>query len=170
MWSRLTLLLFLLLPLFGGRASGQSFTVSAEIVPGCLIRGSAQTSGLGGGVLAFGTHPATAEGPVYAVVTSGGSAVELECTAGLALSVEIDAGLHGTAASRHLVESGGGSVPYSLFVDAGLTTPLPPSGSVGVVVPPSGVVVLPVHAVAHLTGIQQAPGTYTDTLAVTFTW
>jgi spore coat protein U-like protein len=170
MWPRLALLI-LVLPGLASPADSQSFTVSADVVPGCLVSGSTETTGLDFGTLAFGTHPATTAGPLQAMATTGsGGTLELECTAGLTLTVSVDAGQHGDVSSRHLMAPGGTPVPYALYVDADHTTPLPPGGSVDVAVPPSGVMALPIHAVAYLPGSQQAPGLYTDTLGVTLSW
>jgi spore coat protein U-like protein len=153
-----------------GHAEGQTFTVSAEIVPGCIVSGSSQTSGIPFGSLAFGLHPATWNGSAYASASTGVGAVELECTAGVTLTMTVDGGLHASAGSRHLAASGASPIPYALYADSGLVTAIPMTGSVGVVVPPSGVIDVPIHGVAQMPGASQAPGVYADTLNVTFSW
>lgn len=153
-------------------AVDQSFTVSAEIVPGCVVAGSAATSGLAFGELAFGTLPATAEGEATTSTQLGSiGGMQIECTAGLDLTLSIDGGQHTVGGVRHLARTGGGStIPYVLYADAGRSQPIPSTGGLDVTVPPSGLLSLEVYAVATLPGAPAAPGTYTDTLGVEIAW
>jgi spore coat protein U-like protein len=169
MWLRVFLLSVVMVAT-ASETTGQTFTVSAEIVPGCTVRGTTQTSGIGFGTLSFGVHPATQQGPVQASATTGSGAVELECTAGLTLTVSVDAGLQPGAGSRRLAAAGGAVIPYSLYTDTAFVTAIPLSGGVDIVVPPSGVIEVPIHGVAHLPGVGQPAGSYADTVQVTFSW
>lgn len=153
-------------------ALAQSFNVSAEIVPGCAVRGTQQTTALAMGTIDFGVMPATYTGAVQASApTTVAGGVELECTAGLTLTLTIDAGQHASGGVRRMATAGGAAhVPYALYADAAHQTAVPLAGGVAVSVPPGGVIDLPIHAVAQLPGSAQAPGVYSDTVAVTLSW
>ncbi len=154
-----------------GVHAAQSFNVSAEIVPGCAVRGTHQTTALALGTIDFGAIPATQTGVVQASAPGGAmGGIELECTAGLTLTLAIDSGQHASAGSRRLATAGGAHLAYALYADAGHQTAIPLAGGVAVNVPAGGVIDLPIHAVAHLPGGGQAPGSYTDTVAVTLSW
>jgi spore coat protein U-like protein len=154
-------------------SSAQTFTVSADVVPGCALLTSNSTSGIDFGTLSFGTHPATNSGAVMAsVVASGGGTMQVECTRGLSVQVTVDAGQHASGAQRRLAlgSSPTDLVSYALYTGASLATPIPVGSSVSVVVPPSGVIDLPIFGAATLPGSGLMPGTYTDTVQVTLSW
>jgi spore coat protein U-like protein len=153
-------------------ADTATFAVSAQIVPGCTLIGSQQTSGINFGTLNFGSHAATTSGQVGAFVT-GGSALQLDCTPGIQLNVSIDGGLHASnsGTQRNLVRnSGTGAIVYSLYTTPAATTAIPVGQSVAVTVPSSGVIDLPIYGRATLPGTGLSAGVYTDTLQVTLTW
>ncbi len=119
-------------------ASAQSFTVTAEIVPGCGVVESMQTTGLDFGRLQFGTHPAAQSGPVDASAAGiGGGPVRLECTPGLELQLTVGAGEHASGTERRLGNGSGAFIPYSLFATPSYDTPLPAGGNVSLTVPSS---------------------------------
>ena len=151
---------------------GQSFSVTAQIVEGCTVNQSTQTAGVNFGTMAFGSYPAVQAGPVLGSVTLGGATVQLECTANLALQVGVGAGLHAAGGTRRLGHNGGDTylVDYALYTNAARTSPLPLTGTVGVTMPASGVMELPIYGVATLPGTGLMPGIYNDTLVVTLTW
>lgn len=154
-------------------SSAQTFTVQAEVVEGCALVGSNETTGLDFGTLAFGSIPAIHSGDVAATaVGSGGSATQVWCTPGLELQVAVDAGTNANAGQRYLARNGGGSspIPYGLYTDALRTIAIPVAGYVSISVPPSGLVDLPIHGVASLPGGGLLPGHYADVLQVTLSW
>ena len=153
-------------------ADTATFAVSAQIVPGCALIGSQQTSGINFGTLNFGSYPATQSGPVGASVT-GGSALQLDCTPGVQLNVSVNGGLHASngGTQRNVVRNGGtNAVVYSLYTSAAATTAIPVGQSVSVTAPSSGVVNLPIYGIATLPGTGLVAGVYTDTLQVTLSW
>lgn len=157
----------------GAQAAAQtSFTVTAEIVPGCAIAGSATAANLDLGVLSYGVYPAVHSGQIVASTDAGaGIPLRVECTPGLELHVAIDGGLHAAGGQRRLGLAGGGTfVAYSLFANAALSVPLPVGTSVALEVPASGSLDLPIYGAATLPGTGLAPGVYNDTLHVTLTW
>jgi spore coat protein U-like protein len=153
-----------------GVAAGQSLAVTAAIVPGCAVDGSAATAGLDFGSLAFGTFPAVLAQSVDASL-SAGAGIQIRCTGGLGLQISADGGEHADGSGRRLARAGdpGSAVPYTLYATAAHDVALPIAGHVGLVVPASGLVDLPLSAVAALPGTAE-PGLYTDTLHVTLTW
>jgi len=153
-------------------AAAQTFAVTAEVVPGCAFVGAPASAHLDLGTLNYGVHPAVHAGPLTAsTIASGSAPVRLECTPGLELQVSVDAGEHGAGGQRRLgLEGGGALVPYSLFTSAALDTPLPIGALVGIEVPATGVLDLPIHGSLTLPGLGLAPGVYSDTLQVTLTW
>jgi spore coat protein U-like protein len=153
-----------------GAAAGQTLAVAAEIVPGCAVDGSPATSGLDFGSLVFGTFPAVLAQSIDASM-SAGAGVQIRCTSGLAFQMSADAGEHADGGGRRLARVGdpASAVPYTLYATAAHDVALPIAGHVGLTVPASGLVDLPVYAVAALPGTT-APGLYTDMLHVTLTW
>ncbi|ODS52699.1 MAG: hypothetical protein ABS36_16815 [Acidobacteria bacterium SCN 69-37] len=149
----------------------QSFAVSAELVAGCVVGGTHQTSSLAFGTLDFGVQSATDATPAHATaagVPFGG--LDLQCTPGLALTVAVDAGRHASSGTRRLSTVNGDTVPYVLYADAGRQQPISIDGRVDVTIPAGGVLDLPIHAVAYPAGAGQPAGVYGDTLAVTVSW
>lgn len=153
-----------------GVAAGQNLNVTAAIVPGCAIDGSPATAGLDFGNLAFGVFPAVLAQSVDASLSTGGG-VQIRCTGGLAFQLSADGGEHTDGGGRRLARAGdpASAVPYMLYATAAHDVALPIAGHVGVTVPASGLVDLPLYAVAALPGTA-APGLYTDTLHVTLSW
>jgi spore coat protein U-like protein len=153
-------------------AAGQAtdLDVMAEIVPGCAVDGSTAASGLDFGSLAFGTYPAVLAGPVDASLSASGG-VQVRCTAGLTFQLSADGGEHADGSGRRLARAGDPAsvVPYALYATAAHDVGLPIAGHVDVTVPASGLVDLPIYAVATLPG-SVAPGLYSDTLHVTLSW
>ena len=150
---------------------GQSFTVTAEIVEGCALVGTSDSSGLDFGTLNFGTYPAIYSGNVTASAVGAGGPVQVECTSGLTMQVDVDGGQHLSGSQRRLLHGGSGDVvPYALFTTASHAVPIPVSTPVSVVIPPAGVITLPIFGVATLSGTGLTPGAYTDLLQVTLSW
>lgn len=148
----------------------QDFTVNAEVVEGCVLIGTTGTSGLDFGILDFGSAPAIVAAELPGSAMTGSLATQLWCTPGLSMQVSVDAGQHASGGQRMLARSGGGQVPYALFVDSGHSVAIPPGGPVGVTAPPGGLIDLPIYGLASVPGGALMPGSYTDTLQVTVSW
>lgn len=172
MWARQLIAVIAAVNCLQTTGVGQSFSVSAEIVEGCTVNQSAQTTGVNFGTLAFGSYPAVHTGPVLGSVTLGAATVQLECTANLALQVSVGPGLHANGVTRRLGHNGGNTylVDYALYTNVARTSAVPLTGSVGVTMPASGVMELPIYGVATLPGTGLMPGIYNDTLQVTLAW
>lgn len=145
----------------------QSFTVSAQIVTGCGVAGGA-TSGLVFGTLDFGAHPAVATGDVSA--TTGGSALQIECSPGSALKMTIDGGAQPSAGNtqRNLQGPAGALVAYRLYADAAHSQAIGIGQAVSI--PVSGAISLPVYGALTLPGGAMPAGTYTDVAQVTLSY
>jgi spore coat protein U-like protein len=147
-----------------------SFTISANVSAGCLVAGSpSQTSGVGFGLLNFGTHSALATGSASAALTAGsGSMAQVQCTPGANVIVTLDGGQHAVGSQRRMKYGSNSYLPYSLYTSASQSTSLVPG--VGVSVDASSAITLPVYGVATLPGGGLPAGQYTDTVQVTFSW
>lgn len=138
-------------------ANGGQLIVSAEVTSGCMV--SSQQFG----ALDFGKAPSTSTETISTALVS---TMRVQCTPGVMLSMQVDAGQQG----RTLQRTGGGEViPYRLYGDAGMTTELLPGHSMAVVPDSSGARVLPVHGQVILPG-NVPPGTYADVLQVQLSW
>ncbi|CAB3961368.1 spore coat protein U domain-contain protein [Burkholderia aenigmatica] len=146
----------------------RTFAVSAQIVSGCGVAGGGSGTGLDFGTLDFGTYPAVAAG--QAVATSGGSALQIECSPGTTLKMSVDGGMHPTGGNtqRNLASAGNALIAYRLYADASRTTVLAVGQPVSI--PASGVVSLPIYGALTLPGGATPPGTYTDTAQVTLSY
>lgn len=146
-----------------------SFVVTAQVVAGCGIVGTSQTSGLDFGTLDFGTHSTVATGELSAVALSGGLPVQIECSPGSTLSITVDAGLHANAGQRRLQLVGQADVvAYALYADAARTQPLLIGQPVSL--PVSGTINMPIHGVLTLPGTGLPAGAYADTAQVTLSY
>lgn len=145
----------------------QSFLVSANIVPGCLIQG---LSGGLLGTLSFGSYPGTHNANVNAAFSQA-SGLTLTCTPGVVLNMTIDGGTNYNGA-RNLKQSGDATyIPYRLYTDSAHTgaSEILVNQSVSLGSSTGGNITLPLYGVAQLNGFSAA-GTYTDTLSVTLSW
>jgi spore coat protein U-like protein len=141
----------------------QAFTVSAQIVAGCGVVDSSQSTGVVFGTMDFGNYPALATGKASASAQVGGSPVQIQCSPGTTLGVSIDGGLHASGAQRNLKRVGGTQlVAYQLYADAAHAQPIP----VGQVVTHTvfGTFNVPVYGELTLPGPGSWPGTYDDTV------
>jgi spore coat protein U-like protein len=138
-------------------ASHADMQVSAQIVDGCEVASSQW------GRLDYGTHAAL---HADSVATSLAGAVQIRCTPGLALSMQVDGGLHG----RQLQRDGGNErIAYQLFTDAARSALLPIDQPVAVSLGLAGAVTLPIHAELRVPA-QMPAGTYSDVLQVQLIW
>ncbi|MBN3787164.1 spore coat U domain-containing protein [Burkholderia sp. Ac-20353] len=146
----------------------QTFTVSAQIVAGCGVVGGGSGTGLDFGTLDFGTHPAIATGQANA--TTGGSALQIECSPGTTLKMTVDGGIHPTLGNtqRNLANAGSRLIAYRLYADASRTNALAVGQAVSIAV--SGTVSLPIYGALTLPGGNTPAGTYIDTAQVTLSY
>jgi len=148
-----------------------TFSVNAVVTAGCLVVGNpAQTTGVGFGMLDFGTHSALMTGQATASLSMGaGSMAQVQCTPGTAVNLTLDGGLHAQGGQRRLKAASGHYLPYTLYTSSSMATPLAPG--VGVPVDAStGPTNLPVFGVATPGGAGLPAGQYSDTVQVTFSW
>lgn len=147
-----------------------TFTVSAQVVPGCGIVGRTASSGLNFGTLDFGSHPAVATGRVESQARLGGAALQLECSPDSRVDITVDGGLHGEGGAQRNVQLAGGDqrIPYSLYSDAALSRPLAIGQPISLTV--SGTIDLPIYGVLSLPGPGAPAGLYTDTVRVTLSY
>jgi spore coat protein U-like protein len=147
-----------------------NFLVSATVTAGCWVVGSiSQTSGIGFGMLDFGTHPAVQGGTYTAAVgMAGGSPAQVQCTPGATVTMTIDAGQNALGAQRRM-RSGAHYLPYHLTTLPGGGVSIAPGTGISVDAS-AGPTVLPVHGAAVAPGTGLPAGLYTDTVQVVFSW
>ncbi|MGE8323701.1 MAG: spore coat U domain-containing protein [Pseudomonas sp.] len=145
-------------------ATTSNFTVTAQIVAGCLVVGGVSQYG----TLDYGSHSALATG---ALSTSlGGTTVTFQCTPGVALSMSLGGGQNSASGTRNLKRTGGTEVlAYQLYQDAAFSQSLGIGQSVAVSYTDPTTIKLPVYGQVQLSGLLPA-GTYTDVVQVTVTW
>ncbi|MDX5629272.1 MULTISPECIES: spore coat U domain-containing protein [unclassified Brenneria] len=99
-----------------------TFTVSADIEKGCAFGRDVNASQPDMGAIDFGTLSAPAA-TVDVASTVGGGSIVVTCTPGIAVSIELDYGLHGGDGERRYVMNTTGSalLPYQLYRDAART-------------------------------------------------
>lgn len=152
-------------------ATTAAFSVNAAVSAGCLVVGNpSQTTGVGFGMLDFGSRSAIASGTSTATLgMSAGSMAQIQCTPGTAATVTLDGGQNALGSQRRMKFGANNYLAYSLYTSASMATPLPPN--VGVAVDTSaGTLTLPVYGVATLPGSGLPAGQYTDTVQVLFSW
>lgn len=147
-----------------------SFTVSAVVSSGCWLVGQpGQTSGIGFGLLDFGSHPALRSGTQLAAVSFGaGSPAQLQCTPGVAATMTIDGGQNALGPQRRM-RFGTFYLPYTLTTQPGGGTPIAPG--VGIAVDATGgPTLLPIYGSLSMPGSGLPAGRYTDTVQIVFSW
>jgi len=156
------------LPLLTGSLSAWSlptstFQVSASIVAGCVISGT--NTGVFG-TLNFGSQSGVASNSVSASFVQS-STITLACTPGTPLSMSISSNYTTTRNLKHT--SNTNTVPYTLYTNASLTTPIPVNSAVALSYSNANNITLPIYGLLKLPGPTRA-GVYTDTLTVTLSW
>ncbi|RLM24896.1 spore coat protein U [Brenneria alni] len=99
-----------------------TFIVSADIQKGCAFGSDVSNSQPDMGAINFGTQSASATN-VDVASTAGGGSIVVTCTPGIAISIELDYGLHSTSSSQRYVmnTTGTTSLPYQLYRDSART-------------------------------------------------
>ena len=145
-------------PLPLAAVTSQSFLVSATVTAGCLVVGGVSNYGS----LNYGSQSALATGTVRVALTGD---VQLQCTPGVSVSMQVNGGLNNVS-GRHLkMGSGTAQIAYQLFQDAARTQSLGIAQSVNVPYTNANAISLPIYGYVVLPGNQPA-GTYSDTLQV----
>ncbi|RCL24730.1 spore coat protein [Pseudomonas sp. AFG_SD02_1510_Pfu_092] len=145
-------------------ATTSSFTVTAQIVAGCLVVGGVSSYG----TLDYGSRSALFSG--FAGTSLGGSTVTFQCTPGVALSMSVDGGQNSAGGTRNLKRTGGTQLlAYQLYRDAAYSQNLGIGQSVAVSYSDPTAIKLPVYGRVQLPGTLPA-GAYTDVVQVTVSW
>ncbi|KQP18424.1 hypothetical protein ASF43_11510 [Pseudorhodoferax sp. Leaf267] len=146
-----------------------TFAVNATVSSGCWVVGNvSQTTGVGFGLLDFGSHPAMQAGSYTASIALAGSPAQVQCTPGVTATMTIDGGQNAQGAQRRM-RFGTYYLPYNLTTLPGGSVLIQPG--VGVSVDASaGPTLLPVYGRAIAPGTGLPAGQYTDTLQVVFSW
>ncbi|MNE07510.1 Spore Coat Protein U domain protein [compost metagenome] len=147
-----------------GAVTTSTFTVTAQIVAGCLVVGSVTSYG----TLDYGSQSALSKALLS--TSLGGSTVTFQCTPGVAMSMSVDGGQNSASGTRNLKRTSGTQVlAYQLYRDAAYSQALGIGQSVAVSYSDPTAIKLPVYGRVQLTGVLPA-GTYTDVVQVTVTW
>lgn len=146
-----------------------SFTVNATVSSGCWVVGNTtQTSGIGFGLLDFGSHPAIQAGNYDATIGMAGSPAQVQCTPGATVTLTVDGGQNALAGQRRM-RFGSHYLPYNLSTLPGGGTAIQPGVAFSVDAS-AGPTLLPVYGRAIAPGAGLPAGAYTDTLQVVFSW
>ena len=99
-----------------GAVTTSTFTVTAQVVAGCLVVGGVTSYG----TLDYGSQSALSTGLLS--TSLGGSTVTFQCTPGVAMSMSLDGGQNSTSGTRNLKRTSGAQVlAYQLYRDAAYT-------------------------------------------------
>ncbi len=143
-----------------------TFEVSAAIVEGCVV-----SSGGGEyGVLDFGVASTLSTDEKTAELVENQS-VYLYCSEGVTLNASVDGGANYANGHRNMIaEDGSGSlIPYTIYGDASMQTPVGVDESIQVVTRGVNQVSIPIYGKLTLSGSNPA-GRYNDNLTLTVTW
>lgn len=148
-----------------------TFTVSASVVAGCMVVGNpTQTSGIGFGMLDFGSQPAVLGANINASVSMSGSGMaQIQCTSGVPVTMTLDGGQNATGTQRRMRRAPNHYVPYALHASASGNAPIAPGAGVSVSTT-QGAMNLPVWGIASVPAGGVPSGQYTDTVQVVFSW
>ncbi|WP_051391656.1 Csu type fimbrial protein [Rhodoferax saidenbachensis] len=148
-----------------------TFAVNATVVAGCMVVGNpSQTTGVGFGMLDFGTHSAVTNTNINTSMgLSGGSMAQMQCTSGVAVTMTLDGGQNASGTQRRMKMAPNYYIPYSLQASASGNSAIAPG--VGVTInTTNGVMTLPVWGIASPPGSGLPAGQYSDTVQVLFSW
>ncbi len=147
-----------------------TFLVSATVTAGCWVVGNiSQTSGIGFGLLDFGTRSAIQPSSYTASISMGGaSPAMVQCTPGATVTMTVDGGQNALGGQRRM-RSGTHYVAYTLTTLPGAGVAITPGA--GMTVDASaGPTLLPVFGNANVPGTGLPAGLYTDTVQVVLSW
>ncbi len=148
-----------------------TFTVNATVVAGCMVVGNpTQTSGIGFGMLDFGSHPAILGANINASVSmSGGSMAQIQCTSGVPVTMTLDGGQNASGSQRRMKLAPNHYISYNLHATASGNSPIAPGVGISVNTN-NGVMTLPVWGIASVPASGLPAGQYSDTVQVLFSW
>lgn len=135
--------------------------VSATLTAACFI---------GGGSLAFGSFNSITQGGTAGTAASSGGAsnsvdIAYTCSTGASPQLTV-AGQHDNGAQLNMV-NGSAKLPYNLYADAGLTTPLTPGGDAVALATGDGTnKTITLHGVVPASDATLPLGAYGDTLTL----
>ncbi len=148
-----------------------TFTVNATVVAGCMVVGNpTQSSGIGFGMLDFGTHPAVLGAAVpTSVGMNSGSMAQIQCTADVPVTMTLDGGQNAAGQQRRMKMAPNHYIPYTLHGSASGNNPITPG--VGMPVDTrQGAMTLPVWGITNMPTSGLPAGQYSDTVQVLFSW
>ncbi|TLX54414.1 spore coat protein [Stutzerimonas nosocomialis] len=175
--ARRTASLLLLAPLASAdtgsneQSTSQSFQISAQVEPGCVLgSGPADTGSFG--TIDFGRLGHLAS-DVTAVSSSGSGSVVLQCTPNTPITIAIDAGLHGSGGARYLAK-GSETLRYQLYQDEAFSIVWGDNRGAGTAMsltfPATGAQTLPIYARLFRASVLPSAGIYSDVVTVTVTY
>ncbi|WP_146747534.1 Csu type fimbrial protein [Halomonas elongata] len=153
---------------YGVTMPTQTFQVTAAIIAGCEVSVGSESGNYG--TIDFGSASTLATGDYTAQLVRNQS-VFFYCTNGVTLSASFDGGGSYSNGTRNMLSQDGSNslIPYALYSDASMTTPITVNGQVMVESDGQNQITIPVYGKAHLSGNHPA-GRYSDTLTLTVTW
>ncbi|HEY0271501.1 MAG TPA: spore coat U domain-containing protein [Sphingomonas sp.] len=154
-----------------GAAPSASFQATATIVSGCEVDGALPGGGqtIGQiGTLDFGVHSALSTDTITASLAQNAGLL-LVCTPGVALTMNVDAGLHGGATRAMQAPGNASRLSYHLYRDAAFAQELLANQPIPVSFVSATPIALPIFGRLTLPG-NLPPGTYGDTVLVTLNW
>lgn len=159
-------------PAMAGDSNG-TIGISLNVSGACAVNGGTVTAGTLGelGTITFAPQPGIF-GDVDATVVStrtGGGAITILCSPGLAPAMEIGAGAHADSNVRRMA-FGQTMVPYRLYSDANHSNEIMIGQPVTLGTATTDAISLPIFARVNSGGKVLAAGSYTDTVQVTLTW
>lgn len=147
----------LALPSVGQAAtSTTTMAISATVPAACTVTATA---------LAFGTY-------YTANASNGSSSITVNCTASNSVTIDLDAGAHGTlngATTTRSMAAGASLLSYNLYQDTGHTQIWATGAGVDVTTTANLTAVVPVYGMVPASQAA-TPGAYTDTVNVTVTY
>ncbi|GAB6387812.1 Csu type fimbrial protein [Stutzerimonas marianensis] len=153
------------------QSTTQSFQISAQVEPGCVL-GSGATDTSSFGTIDFGRHGQLAS-DVSVASSSGSGSVVLQCTPETPITIAIDDGLHGAAGVRYLAK-GNETLRYQLYQDEGFSVVWGDNQGAGaamsIAFAAAGVQTLPIYARLFRASTLPSAGVYTDVVTVTVTY
>ena len=145
-----------------GAVTTSTFTVTAQVVAGCLVVGGVTSYG----TLDYGSQSALSKGLLS--TSLGGTTVTFQCTPGVAMSMSLDGGQNSASGTRNLKRTSGTQVlAYQLYRDAAYSQSLGIAQSVNVpyLSTNANAITLPIYGYMQLPG-NRPGGIYSDVVQV----
>lgn len=153
------------------QSTSQSFQISAQVEPGCVL-GSGPTDTNSFGTINFGRLGQLAT-DLNVASTAGSGSVMLQCTPNTPITIAIDGGRHGSAGTRYLAK-GSETLRYQLYQDEAFSIVWGDNRGAGTAMsmsfPSTGAQTLPIYARLFRATVLPSAGIYTDVVTVTVTY